>query len=135
MTKTNRSPKAEMVTLAVLCAGLALACVGCGAGSPGDRSDAKLEAIAMEEGSGLAATFSMPVPDMDEISIEWGPVSEYNDTDNYYRIKIREDLAGQEDALRCHVRHEMFHAMTGLRDGDQTSYNGVVIAGVVAWEG
>jgi hypothetical protein len=123
-----------MVTLTVLCAFLALAAAGCEAGSPGARSDPVLAGIAAEEGSELAATFSIPEPNMDDISIEWGQVSEYNNTDNYYRIKIREDLAGQDEALRCHVRHEIFHAMSGLSDGEQESLNGVPIASVVAWE-
>lgn len=135
MTKTNRTAKAEGLKLAVVCALLAIVGAGCGAGTPGDRSDATLEGIAAEEGAMLAATFAIPVPNMDEITIEWGQYSEYNDTDNYYRITIREDLADNYEALRAHVRHEMFHAMTGLRDGEEETYHGVRIAGVVAWEG
>jgi hypothetical protein len=124
-----------MAKLTVLCAFLALAGTGCESGSPGASSDSTLAGIAAEEGAALAGVFGIPQPNMDDISIEWGRLSEYNDTDNYYRITIREDLAGQDEALRCHVRHEMFHAMTGLRDGEELTYNGVRIAGVVAWEG
>lgn len=129
------SSKAAMLTLSALCSLLVLTGTGCESGSPGAHSDPMLEGIAAEEGARLAAVFSIPQPNMDDIDIEWGRFSEYTDTDNYYRIKIREDLAGQDEALRAHVRHEMFHAMTGLRDGEEEMYNNVKIAGVVAWEG
>lgn len=136
MSTNRRSSKVEMTALTVICSVLMIAGVGCetGTGSPGAGSDTVLKGMAIEEGARLAAVFHMPAPNMDDISIGWGAISEYSDNDNYYRITIREDLEGNEDALRRHVRHEMFHAMTGLRDGDQTSYHGVLIAGVVAWE-
>lgn len=105
---------------------------GCSNSDYGNRSDLVLEGIALEEGSSLAGVFNMPSPDMDEIYIGWGKISEYNNTDNYYRITIRDDL-NSDDAIRAHVRHEMFHAMTGLRDGEELEYHGVKIAGVVAW--
>lgn len=132
VTSALRDARGE---IAIVWALLALACAGCGAGDPGDRSDPTLEAIAMEEGTELAAVFHIPEPDMNDITIEWGQVSEYNNTDNYYRVTIRRDLEGQDEALRAHVRHEMFHAMTGLRDGEEETFNGVRIAGIVAWEG
>ena len=135
MTTIQKSQKAEMVKLTALCAFLALAGVGCESGSPGDRSDVTLEGIAAEEGAKLAGTFHIMPPNMDDITIEWGKFSEYDNTGNYYRITIREDLIGNDEGLRAHVRHEMFHAMTGLRDGEELTFNGVRIAGVVAWEG
>ena len=119
---------------AILGSFLLLAGVGCESGSPGQNSDPGLAAIAAEEGAKLAAIFGIEPPDMDEIDIEWGARSQYNNTDNYYRILIREDIADNEDWLRAHIRHEMFHAMTGLRDGDEETFNGVLIASVVAWE-
>lgn len=132
MNVIKSSSKIAMITLIAACSLLMLAGAGCESSSPGARSDAKLEAIATEEGAKLAGVFSIPAPTMDDISIEWGKISEYNNTDNYYRITIRDDL-GTDDAVRAHVRHEMFHAMTGLRDGEESMYHGVKIAGVVAW--
>ena len=132
MNTTSNSSKTGMIMAMAFSVGMLLIGAGCESSSPGARSDAKLEAMAADEGAKLAGIFSVPAPNMDDISIEWGKISEYNNNDNYYRITIRDDL-GNDESVRAHVRHEMFHAMTGLRDGEESMYHGVKIAGVVAW--
>jgi len=132
MKNTNANSIAEMVEVASLSVLLLLTATGCGE-SAYDLSDPILQGIALDEGDKLAAVFSLPQPNMDDIDIEWGPISECTLADKCPRIKIREDLKGQDAAVRCHVRHEMFHAMTGLQDGQQQYCNGVRIAGVIAW--
>jgi hypothetical protein len=65
-----------------------------------------------------------------EIPVKWGDLSRYWSNGI---IEINETLKGDEDAIQSHMRHEVFHAVTGLADGSAREYNGVVIASKIAW--
>jgi hypothetical protein len=105
---------------------LLLALVGCESSQSvmtSDLDDSRDEAIAY-----VNANFHTDYHR--EIPVKWGELSCYWSNGI---IEIDEKLKGDEDAIQSHMRHEVFHAVTGLADGSAREYNGVVIASKIAW--
>lgn len=90
-----------------------------------DLQGAKIEAVDY-----INAQFGTQA-NADTINVQWGELSQCWVEPRL--IEINESLVGQPDAIRCHMRHEVFHAITGLHDGVIETFNGVRIADKIAW--
>lgn len=62
--------------------------------------------------------------------VKWGEKSRYWSNGI---IEINESLKGDDGAVLSHMRHEVFHAITGMADYSGSHFNGVEIASKVPW--
>jgi len=114
--------------LASIVAGCVLFALGCedsGRPQEPDLQGAKIEAVEY-----INSEFGTH-GNADTISVSWGDLSLC--WVESMVIEINDSLVGQPDAIRCHMRHEVFHALTGLYDGVVETFNGVRIADKIAW--
>lgn len=97
------------------------------------REDAELRPYAEAANEYIGEHFGKRLaPDrLDALYLVWSERSAWYENGV---ITIRRDLQDRPDAIAAHMRHEIFHAVSWLRDGETNEWRGVRISDWVAWE-
>lgn len=132
--------------LSIACMALPIGCENSGSeedsmGSSGADSDAEfpsdptLLSVAHEQARYLAKVFALSEPNWDNFEIHWGCRSCIYPWDDWNLVTIDRHWQGNAEITRAHVRHELFHLMSGFWiNGTPEFCNGVRIADHVAWK-